>query len=156
VAPAAIRLASVFFSISIAAAADIKGSLGWLGFPDEGIEGHLLAGGSVRYGVTRHFAIEPELLYLRGGGGHYDIVLMPNFVWQWGRGRVRPYLTGGIGLIHSKWPFANGFSTNEALVSGGFGTKVYVDDRWFLAPEIRIGWEPHVRFSVGLGYTWRP
>jgi hypothetical protein len=91
---------------------------------------------------------------LRGERGHYDIVAMPNLFWQWGRGRVRPYMTGGAGLIYSKW--SRRFSTSEWMVSGGFGTRVYVDDRWFVAPEVRVGWEPHLRFSVGIGYTWRP
>ena len=141
---------------SDALAADIKGSLGWIGFADEGVEGHVLAGASLRYPLTRRFAIEPEVLYLRGEDGHYDAVLMPNLVWQWGRRRVRPYVTGGVGLIHSKWTSGSDFTTNTTFVSGGFGTKVYLDDRWFVAPEVRIGWEFHVRFSASLGYTWRP
>ena len=133
-------------------AADVKGSIGWTGFADEGIEDHLLTGGSVRLPLTRRFAIEPELLYLKGSGRHYDVVLIPNLVWQWGRGTVRPYVTGGIGFMYSRGNF--GFSGNSSFVSGGFGAKVYLNDRWFLAPEARIGWEPHIRFSVGTGYTW--
>jgi hypothetical protein len=153
-ADVSLRLASLALLFAgVIPAADVKASLGWNGFPDEGVEGHLLAGGSVRYHLTRHLAIEPEVLYLRGGRNHYDIVLMPNVVWQWGTARVRPYVTGGVGLMHSNF---GGFSSNEGFVSVGFGTKVYLDERWFVAPEARIGWEPNVRFSVGLGYTWRP
>jgi hypothetical protein len=82
---------------------------------------------------------------------------MPNLVWQWGRRTVRPYVTGGAGLIHSKFSgFGRGLSANEYFVSAGFGTKIYLDDKWFLSPEVRVGWEAHIRFSVGLGYTWRP
>jgi hypothetical protein len=141
------------FAATAATAADVKGSLGWTGFADEDTQQHLLTGGSVRIPIFRGFAIEPEVLYLKGSGRHHDLVLMPNLVWQWGRGRVRPYVIGGLGLIRSD---TSGFSDTAGFISVGLGTKVYMNDRWFIAPEARLGWEPHARLSVGVGYTWRP
>ena len=110
-------------------------------------------GASVRLPITRHFAVEPEFQYLRGNGRHYDLVLLPNVVWQWRTERVRPYFIGGVGLIHVRFPY---FSNKATFLSGGFGTRIFVDKRWYIAPEARIGWEPHLRLTVGVGYSWRP
>lgn len=136
---------------------DVKGSVGMTGFGDEGLENHLLLSASSRVYLTRRLSIEPEFQYLRGEGRHYDIVFAPAVVWDFGGRRVVPYVLAAGGVIRSSFNFGGpAFSTTEGFFSGGGGVKVYLDDRWFVAPEARIGWEPHIRLSIGLGYSWRP
>ena len=134
---------------------DVKGSIGIASFLDESFDHHLLTGASARFYITRRFSIEPEVLYLRRGRTHSDIIIMPNVVWDFGGERVVPYVTGGIGLLRtSDGGFIGGFSHTEGTISVGIGTKIYLNDRWFVAPEARLGFEAHVRASVGVGYTW--
>jgi hypothetical protein len=108
------------------------------------------------------FSIEPAFLYLRQSAAHYETVVVPNFVSDFRRGSVRLYLTGGVGWLRfvQKFPGAppgasRGFETSQWLGTFGFGTKFYLNDRWFVAPEFRIGLEPDARFSAGVGYRFR-
>ena len=134
---------------------DAKGSVGLASFVDESPEHHLLTGGSVRIYLTRRFSIEPEFLYLYRDK-HYDMILMPNFVWDFGGSRVVPYVTGGLGLQRTTdTGFLQSYSHNEGVITAGAGVKFYLRDRWFIAPEARVGFEPHIRISAGIGYTWR-
>jgi hypothetical protein len=135
---------------------DVKGSIGVASFVDELPDHHLLTGGSVRFYLTRRFSIEPEVLYLYRDSRHYDMIVMPNVVYDFGGSRVVPYVTGGVGLLRTTDSgFARPFTHNEAAVTGGGGVKLYLTDRWFVAPEARIGFEAHIRLSAGIGYTWR-
>ena len=134
---------------------DAKGSIGLASFVDDSADNHLLTGGSVRFYFSRRFSIEPEFLYLRRDSRHSDIVLMPNFVYDFGGSRVVPYVTGGIGLMRTSDRFLFRNTNTEIGASGGFGVKIYINDRWFVAPEARLGWEPHLRVSAGIGYTWQ-
>jgi hypothetical protein len=136
---------------------DLKGSFGWTGFVDESSQDHFLAGGSVRYYITRKLSIEPEIQYLHQNDIHHDWVFLPSVAYDFRTGRVAPYVTVGLGVIRTSQEFSGrGFSSTEAFLSGGVGTKFYLNDRWFVAPEFRIGGaELHARFSVGVGYTWR-
>jgi hypothetical protein len=133
---------------------DLKGSVGYTGFIDDA--NHLQTGGSVRIYVTPRFSIEPEFQYLRGANGHYDTVLIPNVNWDFrASGRVIPYVTGGVGWMHSaeRTRFFN-FNHNQTFVQVGGGVKLRVNERWYVAPEFRVGSELHARASVALGYTF--
>ena len=132
---------------------EVKGSAGYHGFFDDSTDHHGLFGTSVRFYITRGLAIEPEFLYLKGRSGHYDLTLTPMVVYEWGRGKVRPYVTGGVGLLRADY---SGYGGNEGYLTGGLGVKVYLNERWFFTPDWRFGISPHMRFSAGVGYTWRP
>ena len=43
------------------------------------------------------------------------------------------------------------FASWEGAVTGGGGVRVRVGRGWYIAPEFRIGWEPHYRVGVGVG-----
>ena len=137
-------------------AADLKGSFGFTGFLDEGSQNHILAGGSGRIYLTRRFSIEPEFQYLHLNSRHYDIALVPNIIWDFGGRRIVPYVAGGVGLLYTSQDFGpTTFSNTDAFVTAGGGVKLYFADHWFIAPDIRVGFEPHLRISAGIGYTWR-
>jgi hypothetical protein len=79
-------------------------------------------------------------------------VLTANVNWDLLEGRVLPYLTGGVGYVRSRF---GSFSANEVFAQGGFGAKVYMNEAWFVSPDVRFGYWYHVRASVGFGYSFR-
>jgi hypothetical protein len=129
---------------------EVRLAVGWTGFLDEGSDDHAVAGGSVRYYFTPRLSIEPELMYMNGQG-HHDFTLVPNIAFDFGRGRVVPYVIGGLGWIHSDF---RRFNTNEAFFSGGVGLKLFLTDRIYVAPDFRGGWEPHLRFTGTFGFVF--
>ena len=62
-----------------------------------------------------------------------------------------PYLIVGAGLIRYRM---DRFSYNEWFVSGGLGTRIYFKPNWYVAPELRIGWEPHIRLTGSMGTSF--
>ena len=123
---------------------DLKGSIGYAGFFDDDSH-HLHTSGAVRLYVTDRFSTEPEVQYLRASL-HDDIVTSANVNFDLRRGRVIPYVSGGIGLANSRHLFAQ----------GGVGTKIKMTESWFVAPDVRFGYYFHIRTSVGLGYAFGP
>jgi hypothetical protein len=134
--------------------AELRGAVGWTGFLDESAQNHVLLGGSVRYYLTNRLSVEPEFQYLYKDEFDRDYILLGNLAYDFrGPGaRVVPYVIGGIGRL---WHDAGRFRNSQTFASGGFGTKVFLDGAWFVAPEIRVGWEPHLRLSVSIGYAFR-
>jgi hypothetical protein len=125
-------------------------------FPDDGgTLNHWAAGGSIRYFFTRRLAIEPEFLFLRESRADQDFHFIPNLVFEFFKnpGNVQPYLIGGVGLQRHRELTGTGFySSNSAIFGGGLGAKIFVSDRWYVAPEFRIGWEPFFRITGSVGY----
>ena len=134
-------------------AIDLKGSVGLTSFVDEDAEQHLHTSAAARFYLTRRFSIEPELQYLRQSSSHDDLAVVGNANWDFGTGRVTPYVSGGIGFVRSRF---STFFSNEGFLQIGGGAKIYLSDKWFVSPEARIGWEPHARLSIGIGYKLRP
>jgi hypothetical protein len=133
---------------------EVKGSAGYAGFEDEDTHAHF--GGSVRYYVTPRFSVEPEFQYLRGTNRHSDLLLVPNFNWDFrAAGRVIPYLTIGFGWSRSSFgQFRPTFINSEGFFQGGAGVKIRAGERWFIAPEFRLGTELHARVGAAIGYTF--
>ena len=136
-------------------AIDLKGSIGATSFVDEDAENHLHTGVAARFYLTRRFSVEPEFQYLYQSSRHSDTVLAGNLGWDFRTGRIVPYVSGGLGWMRSRFGISPTFSSNEGFIQLGGGVKIYVTDAWFVAPDVRVGWEPHVRVSVGIGYTFR-
>ena len=81
-------------------------------------------------------------------------------------GRVRPFLSFGVGL--TQWRSLIGdlrsFDSDELVydwdrqhginLAGGLGVRIYLTKRLYLSPEARIGLLPSVRTSVALGYSF--
>jgi hypothetical protein len=141
----------------------LRGTVGYTTFIDESAQHHLFTGAAMRYYLTNKFSIEPEFLYLYRDSSDSDIGFQVNVARDFGRlgSKAVPYAVGGVGLLHTRFrfPLGNGlrneFSTTEGLVSGGGGVKVYLNDRWFVAPEFRIGFETILRATVSIGYSWK-
>src|SRR5262245_25112866 len=136
---------------------ELRGTAGWTGFADEGTVDHLHLGASFRYFLTRRLGVEPEFQYLYNSAQDTDLVLLGNFAYDFRTpgARVVPYAIGGPGVFwHRFRGFGPSFTSSEVFASGGAGVKIFLSERWFVAPEFRVGWEPHVRFTVSIGRAW--
>lgn len=136
---------------------DIKGVIGSAGFLDDG-SNHTHIGGAVRFYPVGRLGIEPEVAYLYESEAHNDTILAVNVSYDFraAEKRVIPYVVGGAGVLAVRYRYPQFRSLDyEPLASGGGGAKIYVSRNWFVAPEFRIGFPPHGRFTVAVGYTFR-
>ncbi len=133
----------------------VEGHAGGAAFLDESPIEHGVAGGGARVFVLPRLAIGLEVTYMRGPGQDRDWFLMAHasidLRSRHGR-RVIPYVVAGGGVMrHSNVYGTRAFSVRAGAVTLGLGTRIMVSERWFIAPEGRIGWEPHWRLGVSVG-----
>ncbi len=117
---------------------------------DETYPDHGEFGGGIRFLLTHRLGVEGDVLvfhpYWETESEHTRIGYV-SFVRTWGpaTGIVRPYFLGGIavatggGLNTTVWP------------NGGLGARVFIGNRYFLAPEVR---GPIFRASIGGGIAF--
>ena len=145
--------------------AEVRGTVCFSDFSDFGELRHTVVGGSLRYYLTRRLSIEPELLYMRRSRQDEDYVIVPHIAFDLRDPRegVVPYVIGGVGLLHHRGRFSrvtpsgtvtDTVTSNTWSANGGAGVKIYLTDRLFVAPDVRVGWEPVLRGSVSIGYTF--
>ena len=123
---------------------DLKGSIGYTRVFDDDAS-HLHTSAAAKLYLTDRFSIEPEVQYLRASL-HDDLVIVANVNLDLRRKRVTPYVSGGIGVANKRQFFAQ----------GGVGAKIKTSGSWFIAPDVRVGHYPHIRTSIGFGYTFGP
>ncbi len=138
---------------------EVNARFGYSTFPDNSPINHFVAGGGPRFYLTRRFSVEPEVLYMRGPGFDRDLALNLNCSMHFRPGsRMRPYLIGGVGMLHhrSRIRFApqETFSGNGLSFGGGVGFKIALSDRVFVAPEVRVGWNPFLMITSSVGYSF--
>jgi hypothetical protein len=145
---------------------EVKATFGAAGFGDEVSIPHVVAGGSLRFYVTRRLSVEPELLYMRHSPNDQDYVFTPGVAYDLRdpTKRVVPYVVGGVGVMnHTGRFFGADFETGQPRVFDtsfttwsagvGAGVKIFLTDRLFVAPEARAGHEPTARGTVSIGYV---
>jgi len=128
---------------------------------------HTLVGGAVRAYVTKRLSIEPEYLYLRRSEDDQDNLVQMNVAFDFTDPRKRfvPYVIGGAGVLHNRGRvFRSDFATGAPFVreikfttwtaSAGGGLKIFLTDRLFVSPELRLGREPTVRATINVGYVF--
>lgn len=131
---------------------EFRGSGGWIGFPDDSmVLNHFLAGVSMRVAMVKGLGVEPELTFMKGPGEDRDILLTPLVSYEFGKGRVRPYVLGAVGVLWHRDQFVWG---NALHASGGFGVRTQINGRWSVSPEFRMGMPAHLQFKVGVGYRF--
>lgn len=131
---------------------------GYTGFFDDGgAIDHAVAGGGARFFVTRRLAVGPEVLYMRGPGQDKDVVITGSLSFDLRTDtperRAIPYvIVNGGQLRHWGEYLPPGMSSGTGpYISFGGGVRIRISDRIFVAPEYRIGFEPHSRFTVSVG-----
>jgi hypothetical protein len=156
----AFRLAHLALAATLAAvpaaaqpAVSMEGQAGWGGFADDGVIHHGTFGGAARLTLSPRVSIGPELIYFVGPGTDRDLTLTGN-VWVdlVRHARVTPFVAAGGGWFRHSQQFISGtFASSEGAFTGGGGVRVDVGRGWYVAPEVRVGWELHVRTSVAVG-----
>jgi len=135
-------------------AIDLSG--GYAGFADEAIVGHGTFGAGVLWRLTPRLSVGPEAVFMNGPGGDRDVFVTGKLVFDVMPARpVSPYLVADAGaMLHADRFFNGSYWSQEGAVSGGGGVRFNLSPRLAIAPEFRVGWEPHVR--IGAVLTWRP
>ena len=149
--------ASPAFGETLAGAMEVRGTIGYSNFLDEGPLHHLVTGGSARFYVTNRVAVEPEFLFMYRSRQDIDFQVIPNVVFEFTKreSRFQPYAIGGMGLQrHRELTGIGYYWSNSWTGSAGIGTKIFLSDRLFVAPEFRLGLEPIVRITGSIGYVF--
>lgn len=145
------------FGEPLAGVMELRGTVGYSNFLDEGPLHHLVTGGSARFYVTNRFAIEPEFLFMYRSRQDIDLQVIPNVVFEFTKreSRFQPYAIGGVGLQRHRGLTGTGtYWSNSWTGSAGIGTKIFLSDRLYVAPEFRLGLEPIVRITGSIGYVF--
>jgi hypothetical protein len=129
---------------------------GYASFVDNSPMRHGVVQGSGRVYISSRVAIGPEFTYMRGPKadrkwfltGNATIDLLPAAH----PARIRPYVIAGGGVTHMMTRVGTGpFSSDEGTFTAGAGARMEVASRWYIAPELRLGWELHWRANLVLG-----
>ena len=133
---------------------------------DEDSLGHTAVGGAVRVYVSERWSVEPEFMYMRRGQNDRDYFFTPSVVYDVVEPtrKAVPYVLAGVGVEHHRGNFFGAdFNTGQPCVSDttfttwslglGAGVKLFLTDRLFVAPEVRVGREPYARATVSVGYV---
>ncbi|OFW22446.1 MAG: hypothetical protein A3H97_02330 [Acidobacteria bacterium RIFCSPLOWO2_02_FULL_65_29] len=162
----AVRLGFLVAAAMLAAASPLAAqgrpaaeiTTGWAAFPDDGVVGETLFGAAARLPISPRVSIGPEIAYMWGEQTIRDLMVTGNLWFDFlapsaGQApRTTPYVVVGGGLFrHSSKFFGQTFSTTEGAFTAGGGARVWLGPSVYLAPEVRVGWELHLRASVTLG-----
>lgn len=135
----------------------VEATGGWVGFLDDSIVSDPLVGGGLRWYVSPRLSVGPEVTYMIGrvsdnlmitGNVVFDLV-SPRAATPW---PAVPYVVGGAGInqySQSFGPFTR--RSNGWAFTGGGGVRIRVNDRIYVAPEFRFGFELHMRATGTLG-----
>jgi hypothetical protein len=145
------------FGEPLAGVMELRGTVGYSNFLDESPLHHLVTGGSARFYVANRLAVEPEFLFMYRSRQDIDFQVIPNVVFEFSKreSRFQPYAIGGVGLqSHRELTGVEYYWSHSWTGSAGIGTKIFLSDRLYVAPEFRLGLEPIVRITASVGYVF--
>jgi hypothetical protein len=127
---------------------------GYAGFVDDATIDHGVIGGALRVHVTPRISVGPEIQYMIGPGEDRDVIVTGNLTFDVlpPGGAVTPFLVAGGGLFHHEDRFGDRtFASSEGAFTGGGGVRAWINDRVYVASELRLGWELHWRLTGTVG-----
>ena len=131
---------------------------GWAGFVDEETIDHSVVGGAARFYLTPRLSVGPEVVFMRGPGEDRDFMATGNVTFDlFGptggrRPRITPFVVGGAGIFRNRNQFFGSSSAHtEGAFTAGGGVRAFVSDRVYVASDVRVGWELHLRATVAVG-----
>ena len=133
----------------------VEVSGGYAGFVDDATVHHSVIGGAWMWQATPRISVGPEFVYMQGPRGDRDLFMTGKIVIQAtpdAAASLYFVADGGVMLHRQELP-RGPFWSREGAGSFGAGVRINVTDNVYVAPEIRIGWEPHVRATATVG--WR-
>lgn len=115
---------------------------------------HAAVGVAPHLYFSRSWSFSPEFLYTRSSWD-YDLIFLPSLAANLRHeGSVRPYAIVGFGILrHRDLRFRTIGGTDWSL-QGGFGFKIFLSPKVYVAPEFRLGWEPVFRLGASIGYVF--
>lgn len=132
----------------------LDGTVGWVGFADDGVVSETMAGAGARWYVGRRISLGPELVFI-DGNNHHHLVVTANLTFDVrgpsadGRERLTPFVVAGGGVFRTTESFPDGeYSSTEGAFSAGGGLRAPIGDRVSIGVDARIGWELHVRVNA--------
>lgn len=140
----------------------VEPRVGWIGFADEGVTNHGSFGLALPVRLAGRLSVGPEIVYAAGPASDRDLFVSGN-AWvtlgtirdAGGGPSFSPYIVGGAGLLRhtqrTPWWTSTGTEMNASV---GAGLRVEITDRWYVAPEWRVGLELHMRVMVAVGYRF--
>ena len=145
---------------------EVKVTVG-LGLDESPAPVEKIIGGSVRYYVSDRVSVAPEILYLSAHRGDHHLLISPNLSFDFGEPgpdtTFRPNLSVGGGVVLTRSSERRTQASDPQpeephtavtpTFSVGFGFKLFVSDRVFVEPELRVGVGPAVRAGVSAGYV---
>jgi hypothetical protein len=130
----------------------VEGHAGYTGFGDDGIVHHVTAGTGVRWRLAPRIHVGPEIMYMVGPGRDRDVFLTGTLTFDLlaGDRLVTPYLLANGGFMFSSL----GLDGSLGAFSLGGGARIRVSERFFVAPEARLGNPPQIRGGLSVGYRF--
>lgn len=138
----------------------VEGGVGHAEFADSPPVPHTVVGVGTRVYVTPRLAVGPEFTWMRGPGLDRDTFLTGNVTWDLRSAapsapvRFVPYLLAGGGMMSHTGEIGNGgtFSSTEGTFTAGGGLRLQSSRGFYVATELRLGWETHWRAGVVVGF----
>jgi hypothetical protein len=130
----------------------LEGAYGGAWFVDEQPIHHHVWSGRFGWPITPRISVGPEAAWMIGPDSDRDFSLTGNVVYTFRDRGVTPYIVGGAGLFrHSEQFNGRPFTSTEGTFTAGAGVRVPIGRGWYLAPDVRVGWELHSRIQLGIG-----
>jgi hypothetical protein len=134
----------------------LEGGVGHAAFLDDGAIHHSTWAVAAWWGLSPRVWIGPEVVYMIGPGNDRDLLATASVRLHIRPQGVAPYVVAGGGFFRHRDRFVTGsFSHTEGGFTLGAGVRVPFDNVWYVALEVRGGWEPHAGAGVRLGREWR-
>ena len=154
--PLVMMLALPVFAFGQRPPSELQVHFGLAAFPNGSFfdNKHFAVGTAYRFPLSHRFAVQPEFSYLYGGSSDRDYVFAVQAVRDVGpplRG-AQTYVIGGGGVMHHRGRYR---TANVLVLRIGAGVRVPLGERFYIAPEFRIGGgEPFASFSAAIGYRF--
>lgn len=135
-------------------------SVGWVWVVDDATDNYFSIGGSVRRLLTPRLSIGPEVIVMNNRSLIREQLVMVtgNVVYDLaepGRGRVTPFVVGGLGVFAGREVFPRGsFWGRDPTFTAGVGLRGHVSDSVRVGAEYRVGGELHQRLNGTIGVDW--
>jgi hypothetical protein len=137
-------------------AAALEFTAGYAGFVDDSTVDSGMVGGAGRFYLTPRISVGPEVQYMPGPDADRSLIVTGNVTFDVlpPGNRVTPFLVAGAGLFRHTEDFdGRSFSSSEGAFTAGGGVRAWLNDRVYVASELRVSWEFHFRISATVGIS---
>lgn len=133
---------------------------GHAGYVDDVWDNRVLAGGSVRVALSSRVTVGPEVVYQHGLEWASEVVATAAATIDLrdssSARRAIPFLVAAAGISRRREVLGRGpYVYREFTASAGIGLRRSLPAGWYVAGDIRLGWEPERRLSLMVGWQTR-